>query len=123
MEENISDANLYNYNQLFIAAKSPVIDCIVTDKNTQIFNITKQIIHEKSNLELGTPNFEQDLLKNLTFRDLKIFFTTNNVNNSQLNNSVLNVDSEVSSKEIKCVSEVKKTLSSGETKNEANLEN
>lgn len=41
MEDDISEANLNNYNQIFIHSKTPVIDCIVTDKNTRILMMLK----------------------------------------------------------------------------------
>ncbi|KAH9408433.1 hypothetical protein TYRP_012108 [Tyrophagus putrescentiae] len=110
-------ARLNNYHQIFITAKTPVVDCIDTD-NTNLFEDESEAARKRSlklhkELMLGKVDLEEDLLKQYR-GDAKIFYfsTTNNNNNNfsnaQLYGSVLNVDSEVQvTKGIKCLNEIR----------------
>lgn len=107
MEDDISEANLNNYNQIFIHSKTPVIDCIVTDKNTRIFDdveISKRKKLQWSKTLFEIENLDQDLLHNYR-ENSKIFgsHTYINVSNCILNNSVFNINSKVNAEEINCV--------------------
>ncbi len=91
----------------------PVIDCIATDNNVNLFEyeetFKKENISESIQRKISIRNvdFDQDLLK--TYRgDMNFFFNTNNnINNPQLFGSILTVDSEVKTENINCLNEIR----------------
>lgn len=113
LEDDISVANLSNYYQIFIKSQMPVIDCIATDNNVNLFEyeetFKKENISESIQRKISIRNvdFDQDLLK--TYRgDMNFFFNTNNnINNPQLFGSILTVDSEVKTENINCLNEIR----------------
>lgn len=119
MEEDISEANLYNYSQIFTHAKNPVIDCIETDNNTQIFEEDDETHFQWSKTSYGAPNFDQDPLYNYR-KNVKIFFTVhnNNVNGCNFNNSMFNMNSNVNAEEINCINKTKEPKYKDEEKNQ-----
>lgn len=86
----------------------PVIDCIATDNNTNLFEYeSPRETSIQRTLPTGSIDFEQDILKNYR-NDVNIFFTTNNhVNNPQLYGSILTVDSDVTTENITCLNEIR----------------